>query len=258
MKRYLLVLGLLLFLWACDPIPTSDPDAARTAAAQTLDAQLEVAQAEIALLTSQADQRTLEAQLEALETANAIASLEASQTAAAQATFEAIPPQLIAPGGANCRIGPNATFARVTEIPASAATAIDGRSLDGNLWRVPLSDAERTSCWVFWARDLDFLGDVFNLPLVEGPTLPTNTPAPTKAPGFSLRYVLDNKCEGTDFAMVEVRNNGVPLIEQAPRAGVTQAIMSLAGSLSGGELSEEEAKDGKGGWLSFWQKSKSK
>ncbi len=38
-------------------------------------------------------------------------------------------------------------------------------------------------------------------------------------------------------SMVEARNNGVPLIEQAPRAAVTQAIGALAEALSGNERS---------------------
>ena len=33
--------------------------------------------------------------------------------------------------------------------------------------------------------------------------------------------------------MVEVRNNGVPLIEQAPKAAITQSIIALADALSG-------------------------
>jgi pilus assembly protein CpaE len=39
--------------------------------------------------------------------------------------------------------------------------------------------------------------------------------------------------------MVEVRNNGVPLIEQAPRAGITQSLIALAENLTG-----EAAKPG--------------
>lgn len=59
--------------------------------------------------------------------------------------------------------------------------------------------------------------------------------------------------------MVEVRNNGVPLIEQAPRAGVTQAIVSLAAALGNNEQ-DKEAKEVEeaqaagrktGGWLGF-------
>jgi pilus assembly protein CpaE len=52
--------------------------------------------------------------------------------------------------------------------------------------------------------------------------------------------------------MIEVRNNGVPLVDQAPRAGITQAIVGLAAALSGGESSEktEAAKGaGIGGWF---------
>lgn len=61
--------------------------------------------------------------------------------------------------------------------------------------------------------------------------------------------------------MVEVRNNGVPLIEQAPRAGVTQAIVSLAGALSNNDQDKEkdskETEDAQNagkktsGWLGF-------
>ena len=40
--------------------------------------------------------------------------------------------------------------------------------------------------------------------------------------------------------MVEMRNNGVPLVEQAPRAAITQAIVALAEELSGIDRSEEE------------------
>jgi pilus assembly protein CpaE len=64
--------------------------------------------------------------------------------------------------------------------------------------------------------------------------------------------------------MVEVRNNGVPLIEQAPKAGITQAIITLADALA---KADDKAKDqppaagaaagAKGGsWLSFLSKPK--
>jgi pilus assembly protein CpaE len=57
--------------------------------------------------------------------------------------------------------------------------------------------------------------------------------------------------------MVEMRNNGVPLVEQAPRAAITQAIVALAEDLSGIERSEEEAgPDNKGRWLKIWGKNK--
>jgi pilus assembly protein CpaE len=39
--------------------------------------------------------------------------------------------------------------------------------------------------------------------------------------------------------MVEVRNNGVPLIEQAPKAAITQSLMLLAEKLCGGEKTAE-------------------
>jgi pilus assembly protein CpaE len=60
--------------------------------------------------------------------------------------------------------------------------------------------------------------------------------------------------------MVEVRNNGVPLIEQAPKAAITQSIVSLGAALSGENPAEvkepEPAKPTKGRLLSFWPAKK--
>jgi len=54
--------------------------------------------------------------------------------------------------------------------------------------------------------------------------------------------------------MAEVRNNGVPLIDGAPRAGLTQAIVELAEALSGDDKSSGEPipAPGSTNWLSFW------
>ena len=43
--------------------------------------------------------------------------------------------------------------------------------------------------------------------------------------------------------MIEVRNNGVPLLEQAPKAAVTQSIVALAAALCGEETDEADAVD---------------
>jgi len=50
--------------------------------------------------------------------------------------------------------------------------------------------------------------------------------------------------------MVNVRNNGMPLIEQAPKASITQSIVSLASELSAAG-NDEETVDKKNGWLGF-------
>ena len=59
--------------------------------------------------------------------------------------------------------------------------------------------------------------------------------------------------------MVEVRNNGVPLITQAPKAGITQAVRDLVAKIVGdlpadSSGSEEPAKasESKGVWQKFW------
>lgn len=57
--------------------------------------------------------------------------------------------------------------------------------------------------------------------------------------------------------MVEVRNNGVPLIEQAPKAAVTHAIAALADSLGGdgkAAASAEDKKSGLGKLFQLWSK----
>jgi pilus assembly protein CpaE len=52
--------------------------------------------------------------------------------------------------------------------------------------------------------------------------------------------------------MVEVRNNGVPLIQQAPKAAITQSINQLAAAISG--KTDAASKDGSKSrsWLGIW------
>lgn len=58
--------------------------------------------------------------------------------------------------------------------------------------------------------------------------------------------------------MVEVRNNGVPLLEQAPKAPITLAMQNLAKLLSGeAPVTEEEAaaahaSNSSSSWMNFW------
>ncbi|MEX0818551.1 MAG: response regulator [Pirellulaceae bacterium] len=54
--------------------------------------------------------------------------------------------------------------------------------------------------------------------------------------------------------MAEVRNNGVPLVDGAPRAGLTQAIVELAELLGGGDETTAEPipVPGSANWLNFW------
>ena len=61
--------------------------------------------------------------------------------------------------------------------------------------------------------------------------------------------------------MVEVRNNGVPLIVQAPRAGITHAIRELASKLEGdnqhsSQDSDTVSKAGESKWKKFWPGTK--
>jgi len=57
-------------------------------------------------------------------------------------------------------------------------------------------------------------------------------------------------------AMIEVRNNGVPLIEQAPKAAITQSIVTLTEALCGDHAVEDPGfggkKSGLGRLFSLW------
>jgi pilus assembly protein CpaE len=53
--------------------------------------------------------------------------------------------------------------------------------------------------------------------------------------------------------MVEVRNNGVPLVQQAPKAAITQSINQLAAALDGKSGSKSADSAGKSrSWLGIW------
>jgi pilus assembly protein CpaE len=55
--------------------------------------------------------------------------------------------------------------------------------------------------------------------------------------------------------MIEARNNGVPLIDSAPKAAITQSLIALAAALAGDEGEEAAAADKKGlaaGLMKLW------
>jgi len=52
--------------------------------------------------------------------------------------------------------------------------------------------------------------------------------------------------------MVEVRNNGVPLLQHAPKAGITNSIKQLGDALCGIEIEAPEAEGKSRRWLNLW------
>ncbi len=58
--------------------------------------------------------------------------------------------------------------------------------------------------------------------------------------------------------MSEVRNNGIPLIQQAPKSNITQSILGLAAAINENlDVSSMASNGGLSKWLSFWpQKGK--
>lgn len=194
-----------LLLSAC---AAQDSNAAFTAAAATLDAGVAAAGDQASLQTAEAENNALQATVDALATQNALLQTQGTATAAAQATLDAVPPQLISPGGAACRIGPDGGFGKVADLQAGVAYDALGRSQNGEWWQIESPDNDGTTCWVFWSEDLDFLGEVFNLPMLVGPTLPTPTFEPTHAPGIGARFAESINCSGTRYAIVRVINLG--------------------------------------------------
>lgn len=78
----------------------------------------------------------------------------------------------------------------------------------------------------------------------------------TETIGREIFYQIPNDYR----TMVEVRNNGVPLLEQAPKAPITLAMQGLADLLIGGQEATGEAAagdpsaSGSSSWLNFWPK----
>ena len=75
----------------------------------------------------------------------------------------------------------------------------------------------------------------------------------TETIGREIFYQIPNDYR----TMVEVRNNGVPLLEQAPKAPITLAIQGLADLLSGANpanaaTGSEDPSTGSSSWLNFW------
>ncbi len=52
--------------------------------------------------------------------------------------------------------------------------------------------------------------------------------------------------------MAEVRNNGVPLLEQAPKSSIAQSLVGLCNVLCNGESEEAGEAANPGRWLNFW------
>lgn len=212
MKRLLLLLSsLALLLAACGG---TDQAALQTAAAGTLNAQVAEAQNEQALQTANAEANALQATVDALATENAALQLGGTATVAAQATLAAVPPQVVPPDGAICRSGPNGGFGKVADLAPGIPVDAFGRSTDGEWWQVASPSASGQTCWVFWEDDFTFLGEVFNLPMIAGPSLPTATFAPTHAPGIAVRFVDDFSC-GSRVAILSVTNLGSQTYQSA-------------------------------------------
>ena len=188
-------------------------DAAYTAAAQTLDAELSLA-------LTQGAQQTLEAENEALnqmvETQAAQLTEQATQTPVqgeepgeATATLLATlvsDPQITVTTATQCRRGPNTSASSLEELTPGQELTPLGRSPDNEWWAVSAPSFPEQQCWVQWDDNIELQGIVFELPTVAPPAPPTNTPWPTPEGGIALSFSHKGTCGGAEYAFFEVTN----------------------------------------------------
>lgn len=208
MKNHQLIFLLIVLSFVSTACTGASPQAAQTAAAATLDAGVAAAGDQAALLTAEAANSALQATVDALATQNAVLQSQGTATANAQATLSAVTPQVISPGGAACRFGPDGGFNKVADLDGGVPYDALGRSLNGEWWQIASPDDDGSTCWVFWSQDLQFLGEVFNLAMVSGPSLPTATFAPSPVPGIGIHVVNTTNCSGARYAIIRVLNLG--------------------------------------------------
>lgn len=114
--------------------------------------------------------------------------------------------------------------------------------------------------------DLPCLRNVVRLlmSLKESPTIDQKIKIVVNRAGYDTGQISLKKAQETmgreifwqvpnDYrVMVEVRNNGVPLIQQAPKAAITQSIAQLADALCGKVEENQDAGSKVRSWLSLW------
>jgi pilus assembly protein CpaE len=114
--------------------------------------------------------------------------------------------------------------------------------------------------------DLPCLRNVVRLlmSLKESPTIDQKIKIVVNRVGYDTGQISLKKAQETmgreifwqipnDYrVMVEVRNNGVPLIQQAPKAAITQSIGQLSDALSGKVEDHQDAGSKVRSWLSLW------
>ena len=82
------------------------------------------------------------------------------------------PPRAKAKQDLNCRLGPSPKYAIFARFPKGEIAPIDGRNEIRTWWWILLKAGH---CWV-WDTGVETLGDVSQVPVVDFPPEPTNTP----------------------------------------------------------------------------------
>ena len=227
------IMVLLVFLSACDSLGSdaqTEPEAVYTAAAQTLDAQLAVAQTEIAKQTQAALDEEMTQAAEKTRDAAATPSMTATTEKPTPTETSAISPDpvLITNQETNCRSGPGVVYDFIIMLPLEEEIKVIGRSKSDDWWKVELSDPAGLTCWVWWAENLELAGNVFSVPYLKAPPLPTSTPWDTDPPPFRAFLVNTHDCRGNAHATFEVVNNSTDTYESARVSIIVPDVQTLS------------------------------
>ncbi len=197
-----------LILSACAPTASNGQDAASTAAAQTLEAQLaesrrQTLEAENALLRDQLATHSAEATFAALTQTALASNVQITSTPTPEEVATVTASEVT-----NCRGGPGPAYPVTGLLPANQPAEVTGRSQFGDWWLLLLPDGSGGMCWVEGSPQLTFAGNVFAVPYLDTSPDPTFTPGPTAAPGFTARFVNAHECGSNIMLTFEILNTG--------------------------------------------------
>jgi len=103
---------------------------------------------------------------------------------------------VIAPDGANVRVGPGTEYPIIGTAPQGATGEVVGVSADGQWWAVLVPESPNDTGWVLGELvSVENVGDVPVLPVPPPPPTPTNTPTPAPDVVFEASRTMINAGE---------------------------------------------------------------
>jgi hypothetical protein len=212
-----LLLALQTVLAACNmpaanQTPTTDPNAIRTSAAQTI--QAGGAQQTAAAQSTQTQAAQLTAQ--ASQTQPPLVATTPPSSPPPGPTSPIVTSPSVPPGSGptisvsldtNCRLGPSTDYDVISRLAVGQYTTIHGRLADNSWWYV--ADPRRAGqyCWL-WGQYATVQGDIASIPLVAPPPTPTYV-----ATGVEFLAAFSNVhgCGSVDVAVIQINNTSAAI-----------------------------------------------